>query len=140
MKARLRIVPVWLAACLCFAVRAATVSAQCAPHPSRGTTISVVNASNWPITFSIDGMMRATVPSAEVSNDFHVGPGEHVLLAEGSIEGEIVSVSRNLVVPAGSMCVWTVANPPKHRQRPPPILIDQLIRLAVIPLAIPNEM
>lgn len=126
--------------CLCFAVRAAVVNAQCAPHPSRETTVSVINASNWPITFSIDGVTRATVPSAEVSNDFHVGPGQHLLLAEASIEGESVSVSRHLVVPAGSMCVWTVANPLKHRQRPQPPLIDPLIRLAGVPLAIPNGM
>jgi len=138
MRAVLRIPQVWLVVCLCFAVRAAVVNAQCAPHPSRETTVSVLNASSWPITFSIDGVPRATAASAELSFDFNVSPGEHFLLAETSIDGENFSISRRLVIPAGSMCVWTVTNPSKDSRKPLPPLIDPLMRLVLIPLAIPN--
>jgi hypothetical protein len=119
-------------------VRAAVVNAQCAPHPSRETTVTVINASSWPITFSIDGVTRAAVPPAEVSIDFNVSPGQHFLLAETSIDGETFSIARRMVVPAGSMCVWTVTNPLKESRKPLPQFIDPLMRLAVISLAIPN--
>jgi hypothetical protein len=131
---------VWLVACLCLAAWAAVVNAQCAPHPSRETTVSVINASNWPIAFSIDGVTRATVPAAEVSLDFTISPGQHFLLAEASIDGETFSISRRMVVPAGSMCVWTVTNPAKESRKPQPPFIDPLMRIAVISLAIPIGM
>jgi hypothetical protein len=136
MRVLFRIARVWLVVCLCFAVRAALVNAQCAPHPSRETTVSVVNASNWPIAFSIDGVTRATVPSAEVSLDFTISPGQHFLLAETSIDGENFSISRRLVIPAGSMCVWAVTNPSPNPRKPEPPFSDPLIRVAVISIAI----
>lgn len=140
MKSIIRIAPLWLGVCLCLVARAAEVNAQCAPHASHETTVSVINASSWPITFSIDGVTRATVPPAEVSVDFNISPGQHFLLAETSIDGETFSISRRLVIPAGSMCMWTVTNPSKHSPRPLPPFIDPLLRLAVIPVAIPNGM
>jgi hypothetical protein len=116
------------------------VNAQCAPHPSHETTVSVINASRWPIIFSLDGVTRASVPSAEVSIDFNVSPGQHLLVAQTSIEGEAFSIVRRLVIPAGSMCVWTVTNPTKDMRSPSPPFIDPLMRLAVISLAVPNGM
>ncbi len=140
MRALFRIARLGLVVCLCLVARAAVVNAQCVSHPSRETTISVINASSWPITFSIDGVTRATVPPAEVSIDFNISPGQHFLLAETSIDGETFSISRRLVIPAGSMCMWTVTNPSKDSRKPPPPFIDPLLRLAVIPVAIPNGM
>ena len=138
MRSLIRIGRLWLVVCLCFGMRTAVVNAQCAPHPSHETTVSVINASSSPITFSIDGVTRATVPPAEVSIDFNLSPGQHLLLAETSFDGENFSISRRLVIPAGSMCVWTVTSPSKDSRKPRPPFIDPLIRLAVIPLAIPN--
>lgn len=138
MRALFRIARVWLVLCLCFAVRVAVVNAQCAPQPSRETTVRVINASSWPITFSIDGVTKRIVSPAEVSIDFNLSPGQHFLLAEASIDGENLSISRKLLIPAGSMCAWTVTNPSKDSRKPLSPLIDPLIRLAVIPLAIPN--
>jgi len=140
MRRLVRIASVWLVLCFCLAVCTAVASAQCAPHPSRETTISVINASNWPLNFSVDGVPRATVVSAELSIDFHVSPGQHVLLAETSVDGESFSISRRLVVPAGSMCVWTVTNPSKYSRKPQPLYVDSLKRLAVMPLAMPSGM
>jgi len=131
---------IWLVMCLCLAARAAVANAQCTPHPSHETTLSVINASRWPISFSLDGVTRATVPSAEVSIDFNVSPGQHLLVAETSIEGEAFSIARRLVIPAGSMCVWTVTNPTKDLRSPSPPFMDSLLRLAVIPLAVPTGM
>src|SRR5262245_16408949 len=107
MRALFRIARVWLVVCLCFAMRAAVMNAQCVSHQSHETAVSVINASSWPITISVDGVMRATVPPAEVSVDLNVGPGQHFLAADVSTDREAFSVSRKLVVPAGSMCVWT---------------------------------
>jgi hypothetical protein len=137
MRSIIRIARLCLVVCLCFAVRVAVVNAQCTPHPSHETTVSVINVSNWPITFSVDGVTRTTVPPAEVSIDFNVGPGQHLLLAETSVDGETFSVSRRMVVPAGSMCVWTVTTPSKDSRRPQSPFIDPLTRIAVISLAIP---
>ncbi len=138
MRALFRSARVCLVVCLFLAVRAAVANAQCAPHPSQKATVSVINASSWPITFSIDGVRRATVPSADVSIDFNLSSGQHFLLAEASIDGEHLSISRRMVIPAGSMCVWTVTNPSKDSRKPPPALIDPLIRVVVIPLASPS--
>lgn len=134
MKVLFTISRVSLVLSLCLVVGVVVASAQCASHSSHETTISVINISSWPITLSIDGVTRATILSAEVSGDLHVSPGQHFLLAEVSIDGETISVSRRLVVPAGSMCVWTVTNPSKNSRKPP--FSDPLVRVAVISLAI----
>jgi hypothetical protein len=135
MRALLRMTRVWPVLCLCLVGSAGVARAQCTPDASHDTTLSVINASSWPITFSIDGMTRATVPPAELSTDFHISPGQHFLRAETSIDGENFSISRRLVIPAGSMCVWTVTNPGKYPRRSPPPLIDPLMRVAFISLA-----
>ena len=140
MRSLIRIARLWLVVCLCLAARAAVANAQCTPHPSHETTLSVINASRWPIIFSVDGVTTATVPSAEVSIDFNVSPGQHLLVAETSIEGEAFSIVRRLVIPAGSMCVWTVTNPTKDSRSPLPPFINPLMRLAVVSLAVPNGM
>ena len=137
MRAPFRIARLQLLVCFCIASAAIVASAQCRPHPSHKTAISVINASNWPIIFSVDGVTRATVPAAEVSIDFNVGPGQHLLLANTSVGDEKYSISRRLVIPAGSICVWTVTNPSKDWRRPQQPLIDPLMRVAVISLAIP---
>jgi len=139
MRELSRIARVCLVVGFCVAVRAEAI-AQCVPHPSHETTVSVINVSGWSITFSVDGVTRTTVPSSEVSIDFNVSPGQHLLLAEVSADGETFSVSRRMVVPAGSMCVWTVTNPSKDWRRSPPLFIDPLMRIAVISLAIPIGM
>lgn len=136
MRGLIRIARVCLVVCFCVAVRA-EANAQCVPHQSRETTVSVINVSSSPITFSVDGVTRTTVAPSEVSIDFNVSPGQHLLRAETSVDGEIFSVSRRIVVPAGSMCVWTVTKPSKDSRRPPPPFIDPLMRIAVISLAIP---
>ena len=137
MRALFRIARLQLVVCLGIASAAVVASAQCVPHPSHETAISVINASSWPITFSVDGVTRATVPAADVSIDFNVGPGQHLLLAHTSVGDEKYSISRRLVIPAGSICVWTVTNPSKDWRRPQLPLFDPLMRIAVIPLAIP---
>lgn len=136
MRVLLTISRVSLVLSLYLVVSAVVANAQCAPHSSHETTISVINASSWPITLSIDGVTRATILSVEVSGDLQVSPGQHFLLAEVSIDGEIISVSRRLVVPAGSMCVWTVTNPSKNSRKPQSPFSDPLVRVAVISLAI----
>ena len=136
MRGLFRIARVWLVLCLCLVAGAVVAHAQCAPQSSHETTISVINASSWPITLSVDGVTRATILSAEVSSDLHVSPGQHFLLAEVSVDGETISVSRRLVVPAGSTCVWTVTNPSNKSRKPQPPFSDPLVRVAVISLAI----
>ena len=139
MTSLIRIARLWLVVCVWCAAATAVASAQCVPHSAHETTISVINVSSRTITFSVDGVMRASVPPSEVSIDFNVSPGQHLLLAETSVEGETFSVSRRMVVPAGSMCIWTVTNPSKDSRRPPPF-IDPLMRIAVVTLAIPIGM
>lgn len=137
MRALFGIARLQLVVCFCIASAAVVSSAQCGSDPSHKTAISVINASNWPITFSVDGVTRATVPAADVSIDFNVGPGQHLLLANTSVGDEEYSISRRLVIPAGSICVWTVTNPSKDWRRPQLPLIDPLMLIAVISLAIP---
>jgi hypothetical protein len=139
MRALFRIWRICLVVCLCLTANTLVASAQCTSHPSHETTVSVINASQWPIIFSVDGVTRATIPAVTVS-DFHLSPGQHFLVAETSIEGEVFSIDRKLVVPAGSMCVWTVTDPTKNPRRPLPPFIDPLTRVAVISLAIPAGM
>ena len=138
MRELSRIARVCLVLGFCVAVRA-EASAQCVPHPSHETTVSVINGSGWSIIFSVDGVTRTTVAPSEVSIDFNVRPGQHLLRAEAAVDDETFSVSRRIVVPAGSMCVWTVTNPSKDSRRPPPF-IDPLMRIAVISVAIPIGM
>ena len=138
MRGLLKIGRMCLLLCFCLAASAKVGAAQCTSHPAHETTISVINTSSWPIIFSVDGVTRGVVPSVTVS-DFNVSPGQHVLVAETSIDGETLSIARRVVVPAGSMCVWTVTNPTKDSRKPLPF-VDPLTRLAVISLAVPTGM
>lgn len=121
-----------------FVAAVAETKAQCVPHPDRDTAIGVMNASNYPITIYIDGMEIGRLLPGERSIDFVISPGEHLLIAETMIGGELVSATRQVVVDPGSVCTWTVTNPARPRERASTLLRDGLMRKAVIPIAIPN--
>jgi hypothetical protein len=126
---------------VCLALLVTTVAetkAQCVAHPDRETAVGVMNASNYSITIYIDGMLRSRLLSGERSIDFVISPGEHLLLAETMIGGELVSASRQVVVMPGSVCTWTVTDPVRPRERASTLLRDWLTRQAVISVAIPN--
>jgi len=53
MRSLIRIARLWLVVCLCLAARAAVANAQCTPHPSHETTLSVINASRWRLFFPL---------------------------------------------------------------------------------------
>jgi hypothetical protein len=125
--------------CLVLLVAAvAETNAQCVAHPDRKTAVGVMNASNYPITFYIDGMDRGRLLPGERSIDFVISPGEHLLLAETMIAGELVSAAREVVVEPGTICTWSVTNPVRPRDGVSNLLRDGLTRKAVIPVAIPN--
>ena len=139
MKTLTSVMRLWTVVCLVLLVTAvAETKAQCVAHPDRETAMSVVNASNYPITVYIDGMDRGRLLPGELSIDFVISPGEHLLLAETMIGGELVSASRLLMVMPGSLCTWTVTDPMRPRERARPLLRDALTRQAVVSVAIPN--
>ena len=53
MRSLFRIGRIWLVVCLCLAAHAAVANAQCTPHPSHETTLSVINASRWRLFFPL---------------------------------------------------------------------------------------
>ena len=129
----------WMVVCLVLLGAAvAETKAQCVAHPDRETAVSVMNASNYPIIIYIDGVDRGRLLPGERSIDFVISPGEHLLLAETMIGGEMVSASRQVVVMAGSVCTWTVTNPVRPWEGARNLLRDGLMRRAVISVAIPN--
>ena len=98
-------------------------AAQCIPNPTNETAVGLRNASSYYLTFYIDGVKMDGVPPGDRSVDFNVTSGQHVLLAEAVIDGEIVSVSRAVQVPIGYVCTWTVTDPQRtsameYKERP----------------------
>ena len=139
MKTVTSVMRLWIVVCLVLLVAAvAETKAQCVAHPDRETAVGVMNASNYAITVYIDGMDRGRLLPGERSVDFVISPGEHLLLAETMIGGELVSAAREVVVEPGTICTWTVTNPVRPRERVSNLLRDGLTRKAVIPVAIPN--
>lgn len=98
---------------LCLLIVSSTASAQCVVNPTGETAVGLKNASSHFLTLYIDGVNRGGVPSGDRSIDFIVRPGEHLLLAQATIGGEVVSASRTANIPLGYVCTWTVTDPPK---------------------------
>lgn len=88
-----------------------TTAAQCVANPTGETAVGVRNASSYYLTFYIDGVRKDGVPAGDRSVDFVVTPGEHVLYAEATVNGETSSVSTTRVIPKGYVCTWTVTDP-----------------------------
>lgn len=125
----------WMVLCfLGLAIAPSVAKAQCIAHPTRQTTISVMNASIYSIAFYIDGVKRVDVLPGERSIDLIVRAGQHALLAETTIGGEDVSATRTFIIPGGSMCVWSVTNPANPLAKTKTIFSDALARQAIIPL------
>ena len=100
--------------------------------------MGVKNASNYFLIFYIDGVNSGGVPIGDRSINFAVTPGEHVLVAEARIRGELVSAARLVVVPEGAVCTWTVTDPAPPRSTANTWLRDGLSSRAVVPIVIPN--
>src|SRR5574341_552866 len=139
MKALTRVIRPWVVVCLFLLPMApALAKAQCVSNPASETAVGVMNSSNYFITFYIDGVNKGGVPAEARTIDFIVSPGEHLLMAETVIGSETLSATRTVVIPAGSVCTWTVTNPQKIPARAVTPLVDFLARAAVISLAVPN--
>jgi hypothetical protein len=139
MKALTRVARPRLVVCLfVLAIAPVLAKAQCVNQPSGKSAIAVMNASDYFITFYVDGVKQARVFAQERSLDFSVSPGRHVLMAESIINGETLSATRTLIVPAGSICTWNVTNPTMTSMRAATSLFDSLSRSAVITLVAPN--
>jgi hypothetical protein len=103
-----------LAVLTCFSLLVAiqTAEAQCVANPTGETAVGLKNASSFYLTFYIDGVKKDGVPPGDRSVEFAVTPGEHVLYAEATANGETTSVTTTKVIPKGHVCTWTVTDPP----------------------------
>lgn len=104
-----------LMACALILSAAQAAAAQCVANPSGETAVGLRNASSHYLLFFIDGLRMDGVPPGDRSIYFVVEPGEHVLRAEAVINGETRSAIRTGEVPEGSLCTWTVTDPPDRR-------------------------
>jgi len=86
--------------------------AQCTEHPLGKTAVKFNNETRRDLTFYIDrdetGMF---VPSKQVSDEHSVIPGAHLLRAIAKVNDKEVWVWVINEIPAGQLCIWTVADP-----------------------------
>jgi hypothetical protein len=137
MTALLKSMRLWMVVCLLLLIAPAAVKAQCVRNAPYETTINVVNASSYFVTFYIDGLMQGTLPAGERSPDLAISPGEHLLFAHAIIDDEPMMTGRIITIPPGSICTWTLTNP-RNSQTQSSGFRSSLVRQAVIPLTIPN--
>jgi hypothetical protein len=138
MKSLTRVMRLLVVVCFfVLALAPAVMRAQCVASPTRETALAMMNASNYFLAFYVDGVYMGRVAPGERSMEFIVGAGEHLLLAKTMTGGEPVSATRVIIIPAGSVCTWTVTNPmnpPEGRTK----FRDRLAREAFVSLAVPN--
>lgn len=121
---------------------AQSASAQCTRNPTGETAVGLKNTSSLFLTLYIDTINKGGVPSGDRSVDFLVAPGTHTLRAEGYINGEVVFVSRTVIVAPGFVCTWTVTDPPSKPAQARTVFRDALEFprvTATVPLVVPNE-
>lgn len=111
-------------------------NAQCFENPTGQTTIVLKNASSHFLTLYIDGVGKGGVASNDHSADFVVSSGDHVLMAEAFIGGELVSASRLITIRPGDVCVWTVTDPYPTTEVSNPERPLDLAPRAVVPVAL----
>jgi hypothetical protein len=121
--------------CVLILTFARATTAQCVPDPMRETSLSVMNASIHTLTIYMDGERRSILSPGELSASLIVAPGQHFLFAEASLDGDTLSASRTLVIPAGQSCTWTVTTPAKRVLKLPERFRDALARQAIVSLA-----
>lgn len=139
MKPLTKVIWLWLPACLLvLAFAPAVVRAQCVASATRETAIGIMNASHYTITFYIDGVNQGTVPAGARGTDVIISAGEHLVMAETILAGELYAATRTIVIPAGSVCTWTITNPTMIRRPAATLLVDPLQRSAFVSLAVPN--
>jgi hypothetical protein len=97
-------------AALLFIISQST-SAQCVPNPTGEAAVALKNETSFLLTFYIDAVKKADVPTGEKSADFIVTPGRHILNAEAIIEGQSYWVTYSGDIPEGFVCTLTIVDP-----------------------------
>jgi hypothetical protein len=98
------------------AAAAVAVQAQCIDHAEGKTALKFKNETGYELTFFIDEYEKVTVPSGGLSGEFETEPGEHILRARATINGEYFWVFMGNEVPEGKVCTWTIENPHPARK------------------------
>ncbi len=88
-----------------------TISAQCVDHPEKKTALVFNNESSYVLTFFIDDDEKTVLQSREVSVEWEVEPGDHLLRARAIVRGKSFWVAIVNEVVKGQICTWTVADP-----------------------------
>jgi hypothetical protein len=101
------------------AVYSTVLSAQCVDHPAGKTAVKFNNETSYELTFFIDeAEAGVTVPSKTSSAEQEVTPGEHLLRALGTVDGQFVWVWVVNDVPRGQVCTWTLLDPEAAQRGP----------------------
>ena len=138
MKVLTKIARTSLIVCAVMLVTVRVADAQCAPNPTHETSLSIMNASAYALTFYVDGARRGVGWPGELSMSFIITPGEHVLFAEAVVDGETLSASRRVTIAPGQACTWTVTNMRRAGRKLPGKFSDFLARQAVVSIAALN--
>jgi len=138
MKSQLNVMQMAMVACVfLLAVAPARTQAQCVNNNSHETSLLMVNASNFLVTLNVDGVNRGSVPAGQSAFEIFLPAGEHFVSADATLNGERLSAARMLLLPAGSICTWTVTNPGTS-PRSTGGFQDSLFRQAIMSLVVAN--
>jgi hypothetical protein len=85
--------------------------AQCVQHPAGKTAIVLNNETSYELTLFVDDIDRGAVPPAKRGSEIEIIPGQHLLGARATIQGQNFWVMIVNEINRGELCAWTVLDP-----------------------------